>query len=268
MKVFRAVASLYPNGFVDRSKFSEYPVWPQWLFPFQKEDSDGIRSWILNMSPAEALALYYTLVEYNGEEQSVYKGSSYYRNRKFVPAVTPQEFKDNGFWSLHQEMLIRAIWDLRTDLRKVRDPNTGEVIDGIIDYRLFEMPVRQGGRGQIAGAIAGTFMAIFTLGAAAGLQATLTMVDAAKGIMSMTDQAKKMKAMQEFSAKVVRGYQTASDAQNLIVPPPPAPQQPKTPAEAALETKAEGKTPPPTPQAQGGAFPWWLAAGAAALLLS
>jgi hypothetical protein len=74
-----------------------------------------------------------------------------------VDAVTPEEFRQNGFWSLHQEMLIRAIWDLRTDLRKVRDPQTGEIIDGIIDYRLFKMPKRVGGRGAIAGAIAAHF---------------------------------------------------------------------------------------------------------------
>lgn len=265
MKVFRAVASLYPNGFVDRSKYSEYPVWPQWYFPFEKGDSDAIRSWILNMSPAEALALYYTLVEYNGDEQNVYNGSWYFRNRKFVPEVTPEEFKRNGFWSLHQEMLIRAIWDLRTDLRKVRDPNTGQVIDGIIDYKLFQMPKRQGGRAQAAQAIAGVALGLMTLGASTGLQATLSMVDTAKGIMDMKSQADKMRAMQEFSAKVVGGYQAASDARNLIVPPPPPPKL--TPAEEALSVKAEGKTPPAVTVTQGGTFPWLLAAGAAAALL-
>lgn len=265
MKVFRAVASLYPNGFVDRSKYNEFPAWPQWIFPFEKGDSDAIRSWILNMSPAEVLALYYTLVEYNGDEQNVYNGSWYYRNRKFVPEVTPEEFKRNGFWSLHQEMLIRAIWDLRTDLRKVRDPNTGQVIDGIIDYKLFQMPKRQGGRAQAAQAIAGVALGLMTLGASTGLQATLSMVDTAKGIMDMKSQADKMRAMQEFSAKVVGGYQAASDARNLIVPPPPPPKL--TPAEEALSVKAEGKTPPAVTVTQGGTFPWLLAAGAAAALL-
>jgi len=267
LNAFRAVASLYPNGFVDRSKYNEFPAWPQWLFPFQKGDSDGIRSWILNMSPAEALAVYYTLLEYDGTEQNVYNGSWYYRNRKFVPEVTPQEFKENGFWSLHQEMLIRAIWDLRTDLRKVRDPNTGEIIDGIIDYKLFEMPRRKGGRGQIAELVAGAFVAVITFGASAGFKATLSMIDAAKSIMSMTDQARKMKAMQEFSTKVVRGYQAASDDKNLFIPPPPEPPKPPGPI-GELESRSEGKTPPPALQAQGGGFPWWILAGAAALLLS
>lgn len=266
LAAFRAVASLYPNGFVDRSKYNEFPAWPQWLFPFQKGDSEGIRSWILNMSPAEALAFYYTLVEYDGDEQNVYNGSWYYRNRKFVPEVTPEEFKRNGFWSLHQEMIIRAIWDLRTDLRKVRDPRTGEIIDGIIDYKLFQMPKRQGGRAQIAEAIAGVALGLMTLGASAGLRATLTMVDIAKGVMSIKSQADKIRAMQEFSNKVVGGYQVASDAQNLIVPPPPEPKL--TPAEEALKVKAEGKTPPAVTGTQRGTFPWWLVAGAAALMLS
>jgi hypothetical protein len=92
------------------------------------------------------------------------------------------------------------------------------------------------------------------------------MVDTARGIMDMKSQADKIRAMQEFSAKVVGGYQAASDARNLIVPPPPGPKL--TPAEEALVIKAEGKTPSAVIPAQRGTFPWWIVAGAAALLLS
>ena len=267
MEMFRSVASLYPNGFVDRSKYNEFPAWPQWLYPFGPNDSEKVRSWILNMSPADALALYYTLIEYDGAEQNVYNKSWYYRNRKFVDAVTPEEFRQNGFWSIHQEMLIRAIWDLRTDLRKVRDPQTGEVIDGIIDYRLFKMPKRTGGRGAIAEAIAGTFLAVITLGTSTALQATFKMVDVARGIASMKAGADKAKAMQEFSNKVIGGYQAASDVRNILSPPPQLSQ-----AEKDLLAKATGETKSPTGvtgEAVGSSsgIPWLLIAGAAAALL-
>jgi hypothetical protein len=263
MEFFRSVASLYPNGLVDRSKYNEFPTWPQWMFPFHKNDSEKVRSLILNLSPADALALYYTLVEYNGLEQNVYNKSAYARNRKFSEAVTPEEFRQNGFWSIYQEMLIRAIWDLRTDLRKVRDPNTGMTIDGIIDYRLFNIPIRSGSRGAIAEAVVGAFLAIVTFGASAALQTTLTMVNVAREIVSMKEGADKAKAMQEFSNKVVGGYQAASDIRNLLSPPP----QMSKPEKDLLE-KASGETKSPTEVVgeakTAGGNPWLLIAGAAA----
>lgn len=266
MEFFKSVASLYPNGLVDRSKYNEFPTWPQWIFPFRENDSEKARSWILNLSPADALALYYTLVEYNGLEQNVYNKSWYYRNRKFVGEVTPEEFKENGFWSIYQEILIRAIWDLRTDLRKVRDPNTGMIIDGIIDYRLFKMPKRQGSRGAIAEAVAGVFLAIVTFGTSAAFQATLTMVNVAKEIVSMKEGLDKARAMQAFSNKVVGGYRAASDIRNLLSP---TPQMSKP--EKDLLIKASGETKSPTEVIDGaaGGVPWLLiAAAAAAALLS
>jgi hypothetical protein len=117
-------------------------------------------------------------------------------------------------------MLIRAIWDLRTDLRKVKDPKTGQVVDGIIDYRLFIMPCKAGSRGMIAEAVAGLALGVMTLGASAALQSSLVAVNAAKTAVSVADQTQKANLMREFASKVVIGYKAASDTSNLIDPLP------------------------------------------------
>lgn len=220
LKAFRAVASLYPNGFVDRSRYNEYPVWDHWYFPFEPDDSKNIKAYIRNLHPVDVLTLYYTLLEYNGEEQNVYRNSWIYKTRKYVAAVTPEEFQKNGFWSPYQEMLIRAIWDLRTDLRKVKDPNTGELIDGIIDYKLFTAPARQGNRAMIANAVASIALGVMTLGAGTALKTSITAIDMARSIAATVDQAKKVKAMQDFASKVVIGYNAASDPSNIVNPLP------------------------------------------------
>jgi len=227
LALFRKVASLYPNGFTDRSRYNEFPVWQAWAFPFEQNDSNEVRSWILSMHPADVLALYYTLLEYNGENQNVYGGSSICKTRKYISAVTPEEFKKNGFWSPYQEMLIRAIWDLRTDLRKVKDPKTGQVVDGIIDYRLFIMPCIAGKRGMIAQAVAGLALGVLTIGASTALQSSLTAINAAKSAVSVADQQNKINAMRDFASKVVIGFQTAADPTNIINPL--APQDPTKP---------------------------------------
>lgn len=218
LKAFRSIASLYPNGFTDRSKYNEFPVWSSWVFPFEKDDSKGIRSFILQLHPADVMALYYTLLEYNGDNQDVYGGSSICKMRKFVSAVTPEEFRTNGFWMPYQEMLIRAIWDIRTDLHKVKDPKTGEIIDGIIDYRLFHMPCVAGKRGMIANIVAGIALGAMTLGAGAALKNSITAINLAKTAVSYKDQAEKIKAMQDFASKVMIGFNVASDPSNIINP--------------------------------------------------
>jgi len=172
------------------------------------------------MHPADVLVLYYTLLEYNGDKQDVYNKSSICRMRKFVSAVTPEEFNKTGFWSPYQEMLIRAIWDIRTDLRRVKDPNTGKEIDGIIDYRLFIMPCMAGSRGLIANAIASLAVGVMTLGASVALQSSIVAIDTAKSAVATADQNKKANLMQEFASKVVIGYNAASDTSNLIDPLP------------------------------------------------
>ena len=87
--------------------------------------------------------------------------------------------------------------------------------------------------------------------------------------------ADKAKAMQEFSNKVIGGYQAASDVRNILSPPPQL-----TQAEKDLMAKASGETKSPTGgsgeavgsggvvSTAGGGIPWLLIAGAAAALLS
>lgn len=218
LKLFRKVASLFPRGFMDRSRYNEFPLWPAWVFPFEKDDSKEVKAWIASMHPADVLALYYTLIEYNGEDQNIYGGSSFCKTRKWVSAVTPEEFKNNGFWSPYQEMLIQAIWDIRTDLRKVKDPKTGEIVDGIMDFKLFQQPCRQGSRGMIAEIVGGIAVGLMTFGASAAFKASLTAINAAKTAVNVADQQQKMLAMRDFASKVVIGYQAAADPSNVIKP--------------------------------------------------
>jgi len=264
LKVFRMAASLHPDGVVERGISINGTPWPAWDFPFTAEDKASMRQWVTSLAPAEAFGMYYTLLAYDGE-----KGNNC-QFQKFVPNVSMPEFKANWFWPVFQAMVIQSIYDIRTDLHKVRDPDTGNVIDGLIKYDLFAMPCKPGIGEIIFGIIASVALGVVTAGAGAALSTALKTIDLAKSIYDMKNDADKARASAAFTNSVIKGYSAGMDIQNLLEPPPKL-----TPEEQRLISKAEGsppspegKTPPPAPQAQGGAFPWWVVAGAAALLLS
>lgn len=261
LKAFRMVASLYPDGVVDRGIWINGMNWPAWEFPFTAQDSAAMRQWVTKLSPADAFAIYYTLMAFDGNESHGCK------LRKYNPTISPPEFESNYFWSVFQEMVFMSIYNIRTDLHKVRDPDTGNVIDGLIRYDLFTRPCKAGVGEIIFGVISSLALAVVTAGAGAALSTALKTIDLAKTIYDMKSDADRAKATAAFTNSVIKGYSAGTDIQNILQPPPKL-----TPAEEALIAKAEGKTPPASQPAvtgaQRGTFPWWIVAGAAALLLS
>jgi hypothetical protein len=268
-KIFKMAASLYPNGVTEAGVHRYKMAWPEWDFPFTASDSASMRQWIISLSPAEAFGLYYSLVLYDGPQVGLCTF------RKFVPLVSPKEFESNSFWPVFQQMLMQAIYDVRTDLHKVTDPSTGKTIDGLIKYDLFEMPCKKSlgeklvGYVGIAGQVA---MAFVTLGASTAFQAVSTVVSASIDIVNTVDTAQKQRAILAFSNSVVKGYTSGTDINNILQPPPKL-----TPEEQKLVDKASGETKSPTEvvgeaktATAGGGNPWLLIAGAvaAAALLS
>ena len=265
LKVFRMVASQFPNGVIERGISVNGLQWPAWDFPFTATDSANMRAWVLSLTPADAFALYYNLQAYDGKE---FSRCTY---RKFNPSISPAEFEANWFWPVFQEMVLRSIYDLRTDLHKVRDPDTGEIIDGLIKYDLFRMPCKPGPGEIIVQVIASAALAVVTAGAGAALAASLKTISFAKSIYDMKSGADKAKAQAAFTNSVVRGFQSGVQIENILTPAPML-----TPEEQKLIERASGETKSPTetnvvvdgaPTAAGGGFPWLLLAGAAAAAL-
>ena len=274
--LFRMVASQFPNGAVERGTSINGLQWPAWDFPFTALDSAKMRQWILSLEPADAFAIYYTLLAYDGEKS----GRCQYR--KFNPSISPAEFKDNGFWAVFQDMVAMSIYDLRTDLHKIRDPDTGAMIDGLIKYDLFRMPCKPGIGEIIFQVIASVALAVVTAGAGTALAAALKTISISKSIYDMKSGADKAKASAAFTNSVVKGYQTGTDIRNVLNPVPQL-----TEVEKVLLAKASGETKSPTEVIDGaptttptttptatttaaaGGVPWLLiAAAAAAALLS
>jgi hypothetical protein len=263
--LFRMVASQFPNGAVERGTSINGLQWPAWDFPFTATDSAKMRQWILSLEPADAFAIYYTLLAYDGET------SGRCQWRKFNPSISPAEFKDNGFWAVFQDMVAMSIYNLRTDLHKIRDPDTGGIIDGLIKYDLFRMPCKPGIGEIIFQVIASVALAVVTAGAGTALAAALKTISIAKTIADMKSGADKAKASAAFTNSVVKGYETGIDIRNVLNPVPQL-----TEVEKELLAKASGETKSPTetnvvvdgaPTAAGGGFPWLLLAGAAAAAL-
>jgi len=267
--LFRMVASQFPNGAVERGTSINGLQWPAWDFPFTATDSAKMRQWILSLEPADAFAIYYTLLAYDGET------SGRCQWRKFNPSISPAEFKDNGFWAVFQDMVAMSIYNLRTDLHKIRDPDTGGIIDGLIKYDLFRMPCKPGIGEIIFQVIASVALAVVTAGAGTALAAALKTISIAKTIADMKSSADKAKASAAFTNSVVKGYETGIDIRNVLNPVPQL-----TEVEKELLAKASGETKSPTETnvvvdgaptatAAAGGVPWLLiAAAAAAALLS
>lgn len=267
LTVFRMAASLFPNGVVERGISVNGSQWPAWDFPFTATDSAKMRQWVTSLSAADAFAMYYSLLAYDGPETSGCKW------RKFMPEVSPKEFDSNYFWAVFQEMVLRSIYDIRTDLHKVRDPDTGATIDGLIKYDLFAMPCKPGIGEIIFQVVASVALGVVTAGAGAALATALKTIDIAKSIYDMKASADKQKAAMAFENSVIKGYSSGTDIRNILNPPPELSQ-----VEKELLAKASGETKSPTESGStsggavsssgGGGLAWILLAGAAAALLS
>jgi hypothetical protein len=264
LKVFRMVASQFPDGIIERGISVNGLKWPAWDFPFTATDSANMRAWVISLTPADAFAIYYNLLAYDGKE---FSRCTY---RKFNPSVSPAEFEVNWFWPVFQDMVAMSIYNIRTDLHKVRDPETGEIIDGLIKYDLFRMPCKPGPGEIVFQVIASTALAVVTAGAGAALAASLKTISFAKSIHDMKEGADKAKAQAAFTNSVVRGFQSGVQIENILTPAPML-----TPEEQKLIERASGETKSPTETSvvageavKGSGIPWLLLAGAAAALLS
>ena len=266
-KIFKLAASLYPNGVTETGVHRYAMTWPEWDFPFTATDSASMRQWIISLSPAEVFGLYYTLVFYDGPQVGL---CTY---RKFVPLVSPKEFESNSFWPVFQQMMMQAIYSVRTDLHKVKDPSTGNTIDGLIKYDLFTMPCKKSLGEKLVGyvgVVGQVAMAFVTLGASTAFQAVSTVVSTSINIVNTVDTAQKQRAILAFSNSIVEGYTSGIDINNILQPPPKL-----TPEEQKLIEKASGETKSPTETnvvvdgvpAAGGGIPWLLIAGVAAAAL-
>ena len=256
--LFRMVASQFPNGAVEQGTSVNGLQWPAWDFLFTALDSAKMRQWVLSLEPVDAFSIYYNLLAYDGEKS----GRCQYR--KFNPAISPAEFKDNGFWVVFQDMVAMSIYNLRTDLHKIRDPDTGGIIDGLIKYDLFKMPCKPGIGEIIFEVVASVALAVVTAGAGTALTAAIKTIEIAKTISDMKSSADKAKASAAFTNSVVKGYQTGTDIRNVLNPVPQL-----TDVEKQLLAKASGETKSPTEvvgetRTTGGGNPWLLIAGAVA----
>ena len=265
LKVFRMAASLYPDGVIERGISVNGLQWPAWDFPFTATDAASMKQWVLSLSPAEAFGMYYTLLAYDGQKTSTCQW------QKFVPGVSAPEFQDNYFWAVFQAMIIQAIYDVRTDLRKVRDPDTGNVIDGLIKYDQFRMPCKPGIGEIIFEVVASVALGVVSAGAGAALASAIKTIEISKSIFEMKASADKTRATQAFTNSVIKGYSSGTDIANILQPPPELSE-----IERQLLEKASGESKSPTEvpggavaaSGGGGGLPWLLIAGAAAALLS
>jgi hypothetical protein len=193
-----------------------------------------------------------------------------------MQGISHAEFEGNYFWAVFQEMVLRAIYDVRTDLHKVRDPDTGNIIDGLIKYDVFAMPCKPGIGEIIFQVVASVALGVVTAGAGAALASALKTIEISKAIYDMKNTADKAKASAAFTNSVVKGYTSGTDIQNILQPPPKL-----TPEEQKLIERASGETKSPTEtnvvvggavgssgvSTAGSGIPWLLIAGAAAALL-
>ena len=244
-------------------------TWGNWWLPDQAEDAAKMKKWILSLSPTEVFGLYYSLVMFTGPKVN---GCN---TREYSPLVTPIQFKENGLWSIFQEMLFRALYDIRTDLHQIKDPVTGNMITGLIYYEEFRMACDAPKWMSVVkwvGIVGDVAMAFVTLGASTAFQAVSTIVNTAIQIVNIKDANNKAVAVYKFNKTLLDGYNASQDVANIIKPPPKL-----TPEEQKLVDKASGETKSPTEvvgeaktATGGGGNPWLLIAGAvaAAALLS
>ena len=241
-------------------------TWGNWWLPDQAEDAAKMKKWILSLSPTEVFGLYYSLVMFTGPKIN---GCN---TREYSPLVTPIEFKENGLWSIFQEMLFRALYNIRTDLHQVKDPQTGRMITGLINYEEFRMACDAPKWMSVVkwvGIVGDAAMAFVTLGASTAFQAATTIINTAIQIVNIKDANNKAVAVYKFNKTLLDGYNASQDVANIIKPPPKL-----TPEEQKLADKASGVTKSPTEVVgeakTAGGNPWLLIAGAvaAAALLS
>jgi hypothetical protein len=223
--------------------------WTANMAPFTDADRQRAVDIIRNLSAAEVLAIYYSLYEIIppkvGQCGSI----------KRLDITTPPQASDDRGYGMFQGPIMGAIYRLRPELREIYDPTTGQKIPGLLPPdQLPEIPCLVSK--SKFDVWADVLLSVISLGfpGPAWAGAINTIVQTVDQIRSMKDTVAYQQKMAELSAKITGGAVAIMQA------------PPKTPAEQALIDRAAGTATAAVPPSGG--FPWWILAGAAAVLLS
>jgi hypothetical protein len=223
--------------------------WSSGITPITEADKQRAVDIIRNLSPAEILSIYYSLYEIIppkvGECGKI----------KRLDITTPPQASDDRGYALFQGPIMAAIYRLRPELREIYDPTTGQKIPGLLPPdQLPNIPCLVSK--SKFDVWADVLLSVISLGfpGPAWAGAMMSIVQTVDQIRSMKDTAAYQQKMAELSDKITKGAVAIMQA------------PPKTPVEQALIDRAAGTATAAVPPS--GAFPWWILAGAAAVLLS
>lgn len=246
-------------------------------FPFTQADRDQADTIVRGWEPAVVFSLYYGLWTFDPPPCG---GCS---TIKPVEGFTPRGLYDpprRGYGKTLVETfnwgVLQGIWRLRTDLRQIRDPQTGGFIDGIVDPTAFpQIPCNVSCSPWDVYVQVG--MSILTIGTPVWASTVTGLVQAANFAVKMQDALAQARAFREFADLVNLGIRTVAEVGPSIpstgVGPMGSddlgfPALPETPAEAGSGQTAGGpQSPAPgrTPAPAGPAAPAGLALAAAVL---
>ena len=227
---FKMVASFYPNGFLDYSYKEKGELVIPWEYPFSSVDKEKWVAWVNALQPIDAFGLYYTLAVMDGAD-----GDCHVRKAHPELSFIPREYFLNGFWKPFQTMLLMSIYDIRTDLRRIKDPETGKVIEGLIDYREFKIHCDTPLWVKIVGGIAIIGLGMFSGGASLLIQAAIKVSIAAKDILATVDKNTKARRAAEFQNRMVIGYNAAQNYGDKYIPANSTEREPLTDAQGLVE---------------------------------
>jgi len=223
--------------------------WTADRVPITDADKQRAVEVIRNLSAAEILSIYYSLYEIIppkvGECGKI----------KRLDITTPPQASDDRGYALFQWPIMAAIYRLRPELREIYDPATGQKIPGLLPPdQLPNIPCLVSK--SKFDVWADVLLSVISLGfpGPAWAGAMMSIVQTVDQIRSMKDTAAYQQKMAELSDKITRGAVAIMQA------------PPKTPVEQALIDRAAGTATAAVPPSGG--FPWWILAGAAAVLLS
>lgn len=223
--------------------------WTADRVPITEADKQRAVEIIKSLSAAEILSIYYSLYEIIppkvGECGKI----------KRLEITTPPQASDDRGYALFQWPIMAAIYKLRPELHEIYDPTTGQKIPGLLPPdQLPNIPcLVSKSKWDVW---ADVLLSVISLGfpGPTWVSAMMSIVQTVDQIRSMKDAAAYQQKMAELSDKITKGAVAIMQA------------LPKTPVEQALIDRAAGTATAAIPPSGG--FPWWILAGAAAVLLS
>jgi hypothetical protein len=172
-------------------------------FPFEPEDRERGLSMILGWDVATVLSLYYSLWTFDAPSCG---GCS---KIKPVEGFTPRALYDpprtglasNTWEGLWQWGILQAIWRNRLDLRNLKDPATGNTVDGLVDPARFpQIPCNVSCSSLDPWINLG--LSILTLGVGGIGSATISIVSMANQITRMRDIQAQAQAYRDFANSI------------------------------------------------------------------